>query len=205
MNKKEEDDKTSKINKYNKSDLICDGNHNFYKYHDIKRFNSIPFKSKYSFLFEFYYDLETFGCLYPLKEHKKTPKKLNVYDAASKLYHELLEFYLDEYYDFPNARKSRMDRKCGPINLLLDAYDYTKWFKKRRLRISWFTNHTGTRRWWKIRKRRDTDSNLNSNISKLLLGQMKAGNNSYKLKMKSGKYYIFCISIVKQSKNFTKV
>lgn len=136
MNKEEEDDETSKINKYNKSDLFWDGNHNFYKYYDIKRFNSIPFKSKYSFLFEFYYDLETFGCLYLLKEQKKTPKKMNVYDAASKLYNELLEFYLDEYYDFPNARKSRMDRKCGPINLLLDVYDYRRWFKKRRLRIS---------------------------------------------------------------------
>ena len=38
----------------------------------------------------------------------------------------------------------------------------------------------------------------------ILLAQTKAGNNSYKLKMKSDKYYIFRISIIKPPKRFTQ-
>ena len=39
----------------------------------------------------------------------------------------------------------------------------------------------------------------------ILLEQIKAGDNSYKLKMKSDKYCIFCISILKSPKNFTTI
>ena len=35
----------------------------------------------------------------------------------------------------------------------------------------------------------------------ILLAQTKAGNNSYKLKMKSDKYYIFYFTIIKLEKN----
>ena len=40
----------------------------------------------------------------------------------------------------------------------------------------------------------------------ILLAQIKAGNNSYKFKkMKSDKYYIFCISTTKPLKKFATV
>ena len=39
----EKDDKTAKIKKYNKSKLIYNGNHNFYKYHNIRKFDSLSF------------------------------------------------------------------------------------------------------------------------------------------------------------------
>ena len=34
---------------------------------------------------------------------------------------------------------------------------------------------------------------------------IKAGHNSYKVKMKSDKYCIFCISTIKSLKKFTKI
>ena len=39
----------------------------------------------------------------------------------------------------------------------------------------------------------------------VLLAQTKAENSSYKLKTKSDKYYIFCITIIKSSKYFTTI
>ena len=39
----------------------------------------------------------------------------------------------------------------------------------------------------------------------ILLAQIKAGNNSYKLKMKSNKYCIFCISTIKSLKRFITI
>ena len=40
------------------------------------------------------------------------------------------------------------------------------------------------------------------NRLRMLLAQIKAGNNSYKLKKKSDKYCIFCISAIKSLKEF---
>ena len=39
----------------------------------------------------------------------------------------------------------------------------------------------------------------------ILLAQIKAGNNSNKSKMKSKKYYMFCINIIKSVKKFTTI
>ena len=39
----------------------------------------------------------------------------------------------------------------------------------------------------------------------ILLAQIKVGNNSNKSKMKSKKYYIFCINIIKSVKKFTTI
>ena len=41
---------------------------------------------------------------------------------------------------------------------------------------------------------------INQNIS--IISTNKAGNNLYKLKMNSDKYYIFCISVIKSPKPF---
>ena len=50
INKEQEDDKTPAVGKYNKWNLIYNNNRRFYKYHNIKKINYLPFKSKYSYL-----------------------------------------------------------------------------------------------------------------------------------------------------------
>ena len=60
---------------YNKSNLIYNSKYSFYKYYwDSKKSDSLSFKSKYSFLFEFFNDLNKFNNLIEKKE-KKTKKK----------------------------------------------------------------------------------------------------------------------------------
>ena len=44
------------LKKYNKSDLIYDVKHSFYKY-DLKKFDNLSLKSKYSFLDKCFNDL----------------------------------------------------------------------------------------------------------------------------------------------------
>ena len=47
------------IKKCNRSDLICNSKYRFYKYYrDSKKFNNLSYKSKYSFLAEFFNDLD---------------------------------------------------------------------------------------------------------------------------------------------------
>ena len=61
--------------KYNKSDLIYDSNHSFYKYyHDSKKFDNLCFKPKYSFLAEFLNDIDKFSDIIPRNKHKKEKK-----------------------------------------------------------------------------------------------------------------------------------
>ena len=66
--------KTKTVKKYTKSDLIYDINFSFYKYHNIKRFDSRSFESKYSNLFEFKYDLHNFNKLEPAEKSQKRKK-----------------------------------------------------------------------------------------------------------------------------------
>lgn len=61
------DDKALTFKKYNKSSLICHSQHSFYKYDNIKKFNCLSFKSKYSFLINFYYNFDKFSRLDPEK------------------------------------------------------------------------------------------------------------------------------------------
>ena len=49
-----DDDKTTTIKKYNKSDVIFTSNHSAYKYHDIEKFDNLSYKSKYSFFVKFF-------------------------------------------------------------------------------------------------------------------------------------------------------
>ena len=54
-------DRKPALKKHNKSDLKYDSKHSFYKYyHDIKKFDILSFESKYSFLTNFFNDLDKF-------------------------------------------------------------------------------------------------------------------------------------------------
>ena len=74
------DDKKPTLKKYTKSD----SNHSFYKYRGIKKFDKLSLKSKYSFLADFFNDLDKFNRLKPQIE-KATEKKTNVFNTASEL------------------------------------------------------------------------------------------------------------------------
>ena len=59
------------LKKYNKSDLIYDSNPIFYKYRDIEKIDNISLKSKYSFLANFFNDLDKFSKLKPQREKSR--------------------------------------------------------------------------------------------------------------------------------------
>ena len=66
----------------------------FYKYHDTNNFSSLSFVSKYSYLFNFKYELDNFNKLEPQKKKKR--KQVDVYHKASKLCNEFLGICLGE-------------------------------------------------------------------------------------------------------------
>ena len=101
------DVKTGTLKTHNKSYLIYSSSYSFYKYHDIRKTNKLSFRSKYSYLCEFYYDLDKFNGQKTQNEKNKREKKC-VY-TVSELYNKLLEIYFDEYYDLSNAKRTKMD------------------------------------------------------------------------------------------------
>ena len=101
-----------------------DSNYSFYKYHNIKKFDNLSFKSNCSFLINFFNDLQ--HKFSGLKE-----KETNVCNTASDLYYELLRICFNEYYDLLDAKGSKIYSKYDPINLTVDAYDYDKWNKEK--------------------------------------------------------------------------
>ena len=111
-------DRKPRLEKYNQSDLIYDTNHSFYKYHDIKKFDNLSSRSKWSFLF-FFNDLNKSNKLKIQKEQAKE-KKTNLYDTISELCNNLLETSCDEYHNLWNAKRSKIDPKYDIANKALD-------------------------------------------------------------------------------------
>ena len=70
----------------------------FTKYHDIKKIDNHSFRSKYSFLASFSYDLDEFSKFKPQKE--KTREKIKY--VFSK-YKDLVETQFDECNDISDA------------------------------------------------------------------------------------------------------
>ena len=60
-----------KFRKYNRSNLICNSKYSFYEYYNIKNFNSLSLKSKYSILLSIYSNLKKINNLNPQKESAK--------------------------------------------------------------------------------------------------------------------------------------
>ena len=115
--------KKTTIENYNKSNLIYDSNHSFYKYHNINKFDNLSFKSKHSLLVNVFNDLDKFSRVKTHKENTKE-KKTNVDDTSSELYNELLEIYFDQKNDFSDDIRSKMDPKYDATNLTLDPYHH---------------------------------------------------------------------------------
>ena len=93
-------------------------NYSFYKYYwDSKKFNKLSFKSKHSFLAEFF------------KNSKNTKRK----KEASELYSELLRTYFDEYSELSDAKSKNIEFKYIPNTLFFKAYNYDRWFENEEL------------------------------------------------------------------------
>ena len=136
------------------------------------------------FLLSFYSDLNNFNNLNPQKESIKE-RNVSAYDNASELYNEYLQIYFDQYITLTGARK-----KIWVINIILLIYflkhNYDSWFQNKE-------SYDTTSR--KSDKEESTDlSDMlplggdeevkeGKGLTRLpiLLAQMKAGNNSYKL------------------------
>ena len=91
--------------KYNKSNLVYNTVHSFYKCYDISKFNKLSIKSKCFFLSDFINHLNRFSSLNHWNENPKE-RKTRVYDTVSEWYNEFPDKYFDEYYDLLNVKKS---------------------------------------------------------------------------------------------------
>ena len=121
--------KVPALENYSKSNPIYSNNHSFHNdYRNSKKFNYLPFKSKYPFLVDFFNDLNKFNNLKTQKENSKK-KITNVYDTASELYNDFLGIYFDEYNKLPDATENKMEPKYDPDNLFLKTYNYDVWFE----------------------------------------------------------------------------
>ena len=111
MIKKEE----PKLKNYNKSNVTYNIKHSFYKfYRDSKKFDNLSFKSKYSFLHEFFKYLNEFKKLKTRKQESEKKNKTNVHHTLSESFNELLEIYFDECCYLSHAKGKKMDPKYKP-------------------------------------------------------------------------------------------
>ena len=128
-----------------------------------------------------------------------------MYNTASKFYNNLLGICFDEYNELPDAKRNKMEHQYGPKKLFLETYDYGVWSenekssdttRKSDKEESSDTTKTDEKSTYlppmpplKGNEEVKEGKGLKiSTINKLLtwllilLAQIKAGNNSYKLK-----------------------
>ena len=132
-------------------------------------------------------------------------------DKTSKLYNEFLGIYFDEYNYLPDAKRTNMGLKYDPTNLILDAYNYDKWYTEES-EYSTAKNDEEElddlpplEDYKEVKEGRGlkilTTNKLLTRLS-VLLAQIKTGYNSNKLKNKIRQIVHFCINIIKSQKQF---
>ena len=132
-------------------------------------------------------------------------------DKTSKLYNEFLGIYFDEYNYLPDAKRTNTGLKYDPTNLILDAYNYDKWYTEES---EYSTAKNDEEKlddlppledYKEVKERRGlkilTTNKLLTRLS-VLLAQIKTGYNSNKLKNKIRQIVYFCINIIKSQKQF---
>ena len=132
-------------------------------------------------------------------------------DKTSKLYNEFLGIYFDEYNYLPDAKRTNTGLKYDPTNLILDAYNYDKWYTEES---EYSTAKNDEEKlddlppledYKEVKERRElkilTTNKLLTRLS-VLLAQIKTGYNSNKLKNKIRQIVYFCINIIKSQKQF---
>ena len=101
---------------YNKSNLIYN-RFRFYRfYSDDKKFDSLSFKSKYSYLSHFYADWQKLVKM-KLTNLVKIKWKEKVYNTVIELYNKRFENCVNEYNELLDVRKDELDQKFKSINL----------------------------------------------------------------------------------------
>lgn len=71
-----------------------------------------------------YYELK-------LQKEKAKAKKKIVQNTASNLHNKFLETYFDENCDSLDVKRSNIDQKYDPANLMLDDYECCKWYQEK--------------------------------------------------------------------------
>ena len=106
----------------------------------------------------------------------------------------MLEIYFYKYKAVSDGKKGKLGNKYDPINLFLETYNYNVWFENEELSDATKTDEKSTdlppmpplesdEEEAKERKRsKILTPNKLLTRSSTLLAQIKAGNNSYKLK-----------------------
>ena len=113
------------------------------------------------------------------------------------MHNEYLETYFNQYMDLSDNKKGKLGNKCDPVNLfLVDVYNYDDWLrdeesadtirkndKKESVDLSDMSPLEGDKEEVKEEKGLKilTPNKLLISLS-ILLAQIKAGNNLYKLK-----------------------
>ena len=113
-----------------------------------------------------------------------------MYNNASELYDKYLEICYDQYMALSEARKKKLGNKYDPKNVFLKGYDYRVWLEELTdkeestdippmppLPLEGDEEEVKEETGLEIL----TPNKLLSRLS-ILLAQIKAGNNSYKLK-----------------------
>ena len=117
-------------------------------------------------------------------------KKTNVHDTASELYNEFLEIYHDKYNKFFDAKKRQLGDKYDPKELFLDGYDYSVWSenneesadKEESTDVPPMPPLVSDEEEEKEGKRLKISTPNKLLTRPAILAQIKAGNNSNKLK-----------------------
>ena len=113
---------------------------------------------------------------------------------------------------FSDAKKRKLSNEYDSTNFFLETYNYDAWFENDE------STDTKTKSGLPRMPPTEDDEEVNEGNSfkilplnqlltrlLVLLGQIKAGNNLYKLKNGIGKHYVFCISIIKLPKTFRAI
>ena len=101
------------VKRYDKLNLIYN-KLSFYSYSDDKKLYSISFKLNYSYLLNFYDDLEKLIKMKPTNLDKIKGKE-KVHHTVSKLYNKKFENYSNEYDELSDAKKDNLDQKFKSI------------------------------------------------------------------------------------------
>ena len=121
-----------------------------------------------------------------------------MYIKSSELYNNFLEIYHNEFNKLPDAEKINFGDNYDPESLFVKEEST---YKKEPVDLSDMPPLEGREE--EVKKGKGLKL-LTPNILLIRL-LIKAGHNSYKVKTKSDKYCIFCISTIKSLKKFTKI
>ena len=141
-----------------------------------------------------------------------------MFDTSSGLYNKFRDKYFDEYYDLKGEEKDELGFEFMPINLRIKGYNYNQFYKEisdddfddydsdKFIDISNMSPLNGDEENVKEGEGlKILTPNKQLTILPILLTQIKAGNNSYKLKNEIKQKLYLLYQHNKITKKFTKI